>query len=249
MNNNDFCIAITTFSKRFNYVSKLIPQIREHVTNKIYLIINGEKNGNFDEAYRNKILNLCMENSYVYPIFFTEIRGLSKLWNTAILASDLDNILILNDDIEILSNHIFSQVSSLIRNNTYTGLCTINKSFSHFIANKVVMDKIGYFDERLLGFGEEDSDITYRFLKNNIEINDIYCQNIINIVSNVRHDEVKPGIRKYSYFNRNFIMNEKYSKNLTSNYQGMFDYPMDQILNDTNLYPYEKFFRKNKNNL
>lgn len=249
MSMNDFAIAITTFSKRFDFVSKLISQIRIHNLNKIYLVINGEKDGNFNEDYRNNILNLCINNSFIYPIFFTEIRGLSKLWNTAIIASDVDNILVLNDDIEILSGDIFSKTSSLIREDSYTGLCKINGSFSHFVVNKVLIDKMGYFDERLLGFGEEDGDITYRFLKNNIHVGDMRCSDVINIVSQVRHDDIKPGIGKYSHFNRSFIMNEKYRMNTNSRLQGMFDYPVDQVLDDSNLYPYERFFRKNKNNL
>ena len=246
---NEFTIGITTFSKRYDYVEKLIPQIRRFNNNKIILIINGEKDGLFDEGYRVKILDLCVQFKNVFPIFFIETRGLTKLWNTAIVISDSENILMLNDDIEIQTNEIFETTTNHIVSNNYTGLTKINGSFSHYIINKQLMDTVGYFDERLLGFGEEDGDITYRLLKENININNISCGGIINIVSNIRHEHIIPGIGKYSSFNREFIYNEKYAPNMRSQYKGMFDTPMEQLLADINQYPYEKFFKENKEKL
>jgi len=210
---NKFVIGITTFSKRYGYIEKLIPQIRVHDNSKILLIINGEKDGLFDDEYRLKILNLCSKYTNVYPIFFIETRGLSKLWNTIIVNSDKDNLLILNDDIEIHTSEIFDKTYAHINTNKFTGLTKFNGSFSHFIVNKIIIDKIGYFDERLLGFGEEDGDITFRLLKENIYVNDLFTNGIINIVSDTRHDHIKSGIGKYSSFNREFIYSEKYKKN------------------------------------
>ena len=71
------------------------------------VVINGEKDGDFKEDYRKKILELCTSIKNVYPIFYLETRGLSKLWNTLLITSDSDNLLILNDDIEIHSADIF----------------------------------------------------------------------------------------------------------------------------------------------
>ena len=140
-------------------------------------------------------------------------------------------------------------MSSHIKTPDYKGLTKINNSFSHFIANKVIIDKVGYFDERLLGFGEEDGDISYRFIKDGIPINNIYVNGVVNIVSNIRHEHITAGIGKYSNFNRQFIYGQKYSPNMRSPYKGMFDTPMNQLLEDVNQYPHEEFFRKNKNNL
>lgn len=246
---NDFTIGITTFSKRLNFASTLVSQIRQHVNNKIILVINGEKNGEFNEEYRQSILNLCVQYPNIFPVFFIETRGLSKMWNTAVIVSDTDNVLILNDDIEIHSKDIFDSVSNIIRSEDYTGIMRMNGSFSHFVVNKSVIHKIGYFDERLLGFGEEDGDIVYRMLQINSDVGNINVNGVVNIVSNVRHDHIKPGIGKYSNFNRQFIYQEKYKSNNNSPYKGMFDTPMDIILENKNQYPYEKFFRDNKNNL
>ena len=99
----NFTIAITTFAKRYDYIVNLIPQIRNYTDNKIILIINGEKDGEFDETYRKNVLELCAKYNNVYPTMFVETRGLCKMWNTGLILSDKDDILILNDDIEILS--------------------------------------------------------------------------------------------------------------------------------------------------
>ena len=66
----NYTIAITTFSKRYDFIVKLLPQIREHTDNKILLIVNGEKDGAFDDGYRQKVLRLCSQFYDVYPIFF-----------------------------------------------------------------------------------------------------------------------------------------------------------------------------------
>lgn len=242
----NYTIAITTFSKRITLVENLLQQIRKFVDNKIILVINGERNGDFNEEYRTRVLQLSLKYKNIYPIFYIEMRGLSKLWNTAIIASDEDNILMLNDDIEILSDDIFVKTEHHIGTDDYTGLSKFNSSFSHFIINKHVIDNVGYFDERLLGFGEEDGDITYRFLKKNIQIKNISVTNVVNLVSDLRHGHIKPGIGKYSEFNRNFIYGQKYKPTQTGQLRGMFDSPMEQVLIDSQQHPYEQFFIKNK---
>ena len=242
---DNYTIAITTFSKRYNFISKLIPQIREHKDNKIFVVINGEKDGYFDEEYRVNILKLCMENTNVFPIFYVETRGLSKMWNTALIASDIDNVLILNDDIEILTLDIFDKIHDHILSDKYCGLTKINGSFSHFIVNKQLMENIGYFDERLLGIGEEDGDMTYRLLKIGVNVGNMYVHGLINIVSDVRDDNIAAGVGKYSKFNTEFLY-KKYTQDDSSQIKGMFNFPMVESLNNDIQYPYEKFFRSNK---
>ena len=245
----NYIIGITTFSKRFDYLDKLLSQIRLFSDNKIVIAINGESDGNFDEDYRVSVLNLCAKYVNIYPTFYLEIRGLSKLWNTILINSCETNVLMLNDDIEIHSGEIFKITSSLINSTAFSGLTKMNNSFSHFVVSKKLMCGIGYFDERLLGFGEEDGDITYRLLKSGIVIGGAHVGGVVNIVSNVRHDEVKSGIGKYSLFNRDFIYKEKYLVDMSSKYKGMFDTPMGQKLPDINSYPCEKFFMENKDRL
>lgn len=249
---NNFDIGITTFSLRFDFVETLIKKIRNlNIKNNIYLCINGEKDSNFDENYREKILKLCLEHSNVFPIFFVETRGLSKMWNTLIIHSTKNDILILNDDIDLVNDNMFRVVSDHVESSEYYGLTKINGTFSYFLINKDLIDELGYFDERLIGFGEEDGDITYRMLsKKGKDVYQINVSGVNNIVSDIRHEHIKSGVGKYSWFNRNFTFNEKYNcTNATSGISGMFGIICDQVLPDENLYPYEKFFKENKTNL
>ena len=245
----DFIIGITTFSKRKNFLINLIDKIRNFTEKKILVCINGELGGNTDEEYTIEILNFFSSHKNVYPIFFTEIRGLSKLWNTIAIHSCEENILMLNDDLDLSNPDIFEIINSHLSSKNYKGFTRINRSFSHFIISKKVLDSLGYFDERLLGFGEEDGDIFYRCLKQNFEITDISISGFINLISDVRHENIKPGIGKYSKFNRDFVYQKKYSANKDSKLKGMFDTPMVQNLEDINCYPYESFFHKNKKDL
>jgi hypothetical protein len=249
---NNFDIGITTFSLRYDFVESLINKIRSlGVENNIFLCVNGEKDSDFNEDYRIKILNLCSTHANIFPIFFVETRGLSKMWNTLIVHSTKEDILILNDDIDLVTDNMFRVVSEHIKSPDYYGLSKINSTFSYFVINKELINELGYFDERLIGFGEEDGDITYRMIKKTgKDVYHLYAQGINNIVSDIRHTHIKPGIGKYSLFNRNFIFNEKYNcENATSGISGMFGVICDPVLSDVNLYPYEKFFKINKNNL
>ena len=161
------------------------------------------------------------------------------------------NILILNDDIDLVTDNMFKVVSDHIKSEEYKGLSKINDTFSYFVINKELINELGYFDERLLGFGEEDGDITYRLLnKKGHDVYRLYAQGVYNIISDIRHTHIKPGIGKYSLFNREFTFNQKYDcNNAKSNISGMFGVNCDQVMEDVNLYPYEKFFMENKKNL
>jgi len=196
----------------------------------------------------NKVFNLCIKYKQIYPIFFQEIRGLSKMWNTIIVHSSSDNVLLFNDDLEIHNDEIFKSVEQISNHSEFNSICKFNGSFSHFLVKKECIEKIGFFDERLLGFGEEDGDITFRLIKNNYHLHTHGVSGLINIVSNVRHDNVKPGIGKYSKFNRDFIYNEKYKVD-PNGIKGMFDSPMIESFESLSQYPYEVFYRENKSNL
>ena len=243
-----YTIAITTFSKRYDFLKETLKKIRDfNVESDVIICINGEKDGDFNQEYRIKVLNLCCLYNNVFPIFFIELRGLAKMWNTSIIHSSTDNILMLNDDIEIQNDEIFSFTNSHIQKygKEYKGLTKFNNSFSHFLVNKNLIDEVGYFDERLLGFGEEDGDITYRVLSIGKDVLNVSVSGLNNIVSNIRHESVTSGIGKYSAFNSTFIKSQKY-KPSSDGIDGIFGEKRKKVLEDKNLYPYEHFFRENK---
>ncbi len=249
---NNFDIGITTFSLRLDLVSDMVRKIREYgIENNIFICINGEKDGEFNEEYRKNILTLCRDHKNVYPIFFVEMRGLSKMWNTLLIHSVKDDVFLLSDDVVFSSPDMFHSVSHHIETNDYFGISKINGTFAHVVVNKKFIDEMGYFDERLLGFGEEDGDITYRTIsKTGRDVYHFQVGGSNHLVSEIRHEHVKRGVGKYSFFNRNFMFNEKYKcGDSVSKISGMFGVDCDPILPDVKLYPYESFFMENKNKL
>jgi len=248
---NTFSICITTFKERLPFVRTLVSQIRGSVQNNILICVNGEKDGKFDDGYRKSILSLCCEFSNVFPIFFIEMRGLAKMWNTLLSHSDSHFVLMLNDDLQITSFDIFNKTNLVINHNEFSGIALINNSFSHYVVDRRIIDKIGYFDERLLGFGEEDGDVTYRLETNGIQKQNFNVNGVDNIVSSVRNEVVKNSSfcgseNKYSLFNRSFIYGQKYDKELNGAVKGMFDFPMKTVLNNEKVFPYESFFWDHK---
>jgi hypothetical protein len=241
-----YSIGIVSFNKRFeSYFKPLIKFIKDNSDLEVVVCINGSLREEFDEVYRKELLGFLSQYDKVYPMIFTSFRSLSKLWNNLIINSTNDNILILNDDVKILNGKFFEDVEKNINNDLFT----INGSWSHFVANKNQMIELGFFDERLLGVGEEDGDMVFRYInKYGQRPKDIISENLYNISSNENQDNMKKGIGKYSLFNRLFMFNYKYLMN-PSGIKGMFDYPVTQNIQDTNLYPYEKFYLDNIHNL
>lgn len=248
----NFSICITTFSKRFEDVKKLIEGIRKFTDQEIVVVVNGDYNQEFDEEFRKEFLEFIVGYRDIFPIFFPNMRGMSKLWNTLIVHSSHEWMLVLSDDVVINSNKIFDFMETL--NNESPDLLTINGCFAHFVAAKQSMEDLGYFDERLLGFGHEDGDMIWRYHEKYKKIlRDVYIDGISHNQSNLVDEEIEKqiGCNRYSKFNSDFCFkseNPKYvfDKNGVSL---CFGYPVVKNIQDENLYPYEKFYRKNKNNL
>ena len=246
---DNFTIAITTFSKRFNYLESLVKQIREYANNDILIAINGDYQEKFNDDYRKNVLSLCLNYKNVFPIFFPEQRSLSKLWNTLIIHSKTDWCLVLNEDIEIMNSDIFKFGENL---SDEPDLTYVNGSFSHFFVHKKLIDDLGYFDERLLGFGEEDGDIFFRYIeKYNKWIKNSYIGGLNDLRVDIRDEKIKSGVGKYSAFNKDFCFNIENCKYVPdeNGINGCFGMKMRKNLSDINLYPYEKFFMDNKHKL
>jgi len=71
---------------------------------------------------------------------------------------------------------------------------------------------------------------------------------IVHKHSDVRHENIKPGVGKYSLYNRQFMFDEKYKLGEGS-IVGMFGTPATLLSPEVNQYPYEQHFEKNKANL
>ena len=154
-------IGITTFMDRFETCLKpllsktsiLFPDCQ------IIVIANGHVKNDEQIKYLSEIEQYCKGYNNVTLIAFTEPRGLSYLWNTIIRQSKFSKLLILNDDIKIrLRFRNFILEEEIIDKQ----IATINYSWSHFFITKPIVEKIGWFDERLHEIGGEDDDYAAR---------------------------------------------------------------------------------------
>lgn len=248
-------IGITTFENRFHaYFVPLLNKIREYDTEtEIIVAINGEHKQEFSEEYRENILQFLATQEKIFPVMFPRFRGVAKLWNTIIINATHDHILILNDDIDITDQNFLKIIKENIRKNK-TKSFTINNSWSHFLLNRDEIDYLGYFDERLLGIGEEDGDIIWRYFQ---EFRKLIANFSMKCFKNFADESVhsyKPlnikchSNTKYSLFNRNFMFKQKYTKD-TSGIKGIFDYPVTMKDQGPPQYVNERFYRKNKDKL
>lgn len=253
-------IGITTFKRRFDLLKNLTNQIRSFDENiNILITINADNDEDFDEEYRKSLLEYLATVKNAYPVFFPSFTGLSKMWNTLILHSPTDHILILNDDIRFEDSNIIPAIKSEInknkcKNDLKNDLIIINNSWSHFVISKQIAHKLKYFDERLIAFGEEDGDMFWRFIKtfdsspNQIEIEGI--SNIAEgrdlVISNIETEKLCGSQRPI--FNTKFIYEHKYKKSRWG-IKGMFNYSSKCLSKTLQQYPYEKFKLNNKHNI
>lgn len=254
-NVEEISVGITTFGNRFDrYFIPLLSKLKEYAPEtEVIVAVNGEHQQAFDEIYRRKILEFISHHKKVYPVVFPQFRGLSKLWNSIIVNASNDFILMINDDIMIDDPSFLKDVCLAARKNKGKSFL-INRSWSHFLVNRWEIDELGYFDERLLGIGEEDGDMTWRYLHNfGREINSFKLKCFINYAEESVNTYKPINIQchsgsKYSLFNREFMFKEKYSPDPTG-IKGMFDEPVSLKNPGREQYPNERFYHLHKNDL
>ena len=161
-----YSIVITTFDRRFQ--SHFIPLLQDIASRnispppEIIVMINGPHRSDFNQEYRGHILTFLSDHENVYPTMFPNFQSLSKLWNRGILTAQHDVVLVLNDDLR-LKPMFFEALEEEVTSHSRT--FRINGSFSHYVAFKPELIEVGFFDERLLGIGEEDGDFAWRYFK------------------------------------------------------------------------------------
>lgn len=245
-----FSIGITTFKHRYKkYFCELIHGLKWRVNEDVETIvaINGEHKEKFDDEYRETILNNLSSYHNTFPIIFPQFRGLSKLWNSIVLTATSEYILLLNDDVTIDASNFLQHVEACIKQ--YQTSFKINGSWSHVVLKKSEVEYLNYFDERLLGIGEEDGDFEWRYMSRMCK--PFLSVNIPGIINHVDMSHAPTNITptdsgKYSKFNRE-LMRKIYIES-EHGYRGMFDYNAAHTGME-NQYPYEQFRVENQDKL
>jgi hypothetical protein len=250
---SSYSVVVTTFDKRFD--AFLVPLISEMKAQRpdveVIITVNGPGKGEFDPSYRANVLAFCAEHAKVYPTLFPNFQSLAKMWNRGALTASNRRVLVLNDDLYLGRNTqgcFFDALEQALLNQV--GTFKINGSFSHFVLDKQELMEVGFFDERLLGLGEEDGDFYWRYHQRyQRDIPSIEIDLIDNVQSDLADDGYTKGIRTASQFNRDFVQKTKYKPTLLGGYRGMFDQKVKQVLEDEKQYPYEQFYVDNKKKL
>jgi hypothetical protein len=239
-----YSIVITTFDRRFrSHLVPLLNDIAQHYASspiEIIVTINGPHRSAFDQEYRKQVLIALSEHENVYPTMFPNFQALAKLWNRGILTAQNDLVLVLNDDLR-MEPRFFELLEKEIAFHSRT--FKINGSFSHYLAYKPEVIEVGFFDERLLGIGEEDGDFAWRYYKTyGKEVPSVDIPHVDNVQSEIADPGFTKGIRHYSKFNREFILNTKYRGSIFG-HKSMFDRRVVPRIGDLPQYPYENFYR------
>ena len=249
-NINDITIGIVTFRQRAHLIKDLIKQIRTHVPEEVNVVlaVNGNNEEDMPESYRQEMLELCSQYKNIYPIICPEFKSLCKLWNTLVIFSKTEYNFIICDDVVYDNPDTLSVIFNYV-DRSKAEFFTINNQYSHFVLTKSILHKLGYFDERLVGFGEEDGDIIHRYIEIfGNRMPDINIPGIYNKASyELRNDNVETHIDNKPRFNREFVL-LKYKQDPNGIY-GMSPVPVVKVIDDYQQYPYEDFVRKNKHNV
>jgi len=235
---NDYAIAIVTFSKRFfTYCLPLIQELRNAgITNPIYVGINGDLDKMYNPITRTKFLNELSLLEDVNPVCFGSFQGLAFMWNRTIQSAREDRVIVLNDDLIVNRNSAKFTLDKLMKSANNIGACLLNNSWSHFAIHRNKLSEVGWFDERLLGIGEEDGDFTFRFEEHfGMTIPSITLKGLVNDSSSDFDDSLSKGKGKYSLFNWLFL-EKKYIFG-EGRESRMFETNAIKKLPELNLYP------------
>jgi hypothetical protein len=247
-------VGITTFKYRFeSFFIPLLTKIKTIAPDiEVVVAINGEHLQPLDENYRSRILRFIADQKNVIPIMFPCFRALAKLWNHILITSSNDYVFLLNDDVQITDDRIFEKLTALLIHNHFYSF-KLNKHWSMVLLNKWEVDQLGYFDERLLGIGNEDHDFEWRYGK-------FFGREFVNLEFSGIEDfwdpvsapvNIKPDpSNKYSLFNANFIHTEKYRVDETlGEVHGTWPNKRVLVIEDPKQYPHEAFYKQRKTEL
>jgi hypothetical protein len=199
--NDQYSIGIVTYIRRYEeffepligILCKLFPDT------EIVVAVNGYYDQAQQEEYLRKVSSVLSVHPNVKTLLYRDAQSLAKLWNQLIINSLNRRLLILNDDIVLFPSFRkqFEQCGILA-----SSIGLLKRSWSHFLISKEIVAKVGWFDERFPGVGNEDEDYEARLVLNNIAVPSFALRTLANV-----------GVKTkdFSYGREMVVTNEKYT--------------------------------------
>jgi len=242
-----YSIGITTFKRRQRLLRNLVSSIRRYTNRPILITVNSDYKTPLDPEYVKQMLAFCSGFDNVLPTFFPAFSSLAKMWNTLIVNAATPSVLILNDDI-LLDDDVFAAIPE------EKELLLLNGGWSHFLISKRMARSLNFFDERLLAYGEEDGDMTWKYINLYGESPPTFAvAGIRNLGEGYRNNTSRLALLDIGgqvfrpAFNREFLFKQMYEKGGTIS--GMFGEPHRRVIEDEQQYPYEAFKEENGDRL
>ena len=259
-----YSITIQTYAYRFDsYFKSLLAKVHKQRPNiEKVVFVNGQHKEQFSEEYRRNMMQYASYFPNTFLVMSPFMRGCSFMWNTSINYTSNEYILVLSDDVIVLDG-FFDEFEAMLAHNHKLGdeSFRIDSHWGHFcIWRNDVIDpnRVGYFDERLIGFGEEDGDWMWRYQNKFNRHMRNYATNKLPFNTD---DVFMPGKNtkthsgtKYSAFNRQFQFETKMESDIggSNNACGVYGNNPQKLrsgMETPNMYPGETWFRENQDKL
>ncbi len=174
-------IGIVTYLRRFEtYFKPLIRKISFLFPDYDTVVF---VNGHFDKQRQIQYLRDLTAFLRKYPgiryVTYEDHQALARGWNWLVMMAKCDRILILNDDVSFNAEFRYN----LEHLPSVPDVFTINGSFSHFVISKNVIRQVGWFDERFVGVGDEDSDYILRLAMKGVELPNLHIRGLFNYIA------------------------------------------------------------------
>ncbi len=179
--NTEFSIGIVTYVDRYNkfFQPLIVNLVTLFPDTEIVIAVNGYHDPLVQNPYLQDIAGFLGQFRNVKLIDFHGPQSLSKLWNLLIVHSSFEKVMILNDDIKISP---FFRESLTKSPALKEDVALLNRSWSHFLISKTIIKRVGWFDQRFPGVGNEDEDYESRLVTHHIPVKSFKIVGLKNIV-------------------------------------------------------------------
>lgn len=174
-------IGVVTYAARFEpYFKPLVRQLHAAFPDyDIIVFINGHYDAPMQIAYLREVTSFLRGYPEIRYVTHEQHQPLARGWNWLAMMAESDRVLILNDDVTV--RPLFRYELERLR--SMPVFFMINNSWSHFCITKALIRRVGWFDERFVGVGDEDGDYMCRLAHEGVPIANVPMRGIGNIIA------------------------------------------------------------------